>query len=702
MLNELMPKNEGQPSLLDRCLKPLLKWLKWDGNERMIFESLPHLMSIQTIGTFCWAMKNLGYTNNTISLSLKHLDARLLPCLFVPHDGSSPKVLIEKVGEDFSVFDSEMNQSCIFRDLDVKGIVIVFKKQNDILIKVDQRHWFRGILLDEKKLFFFSFFLTLIQTFLLLATPLYIIELYDKIIYSSSHDMLLALFIGVMISVILLTFIMGVRARILGHIGTHLQKNIGNVIFKQLLRLPPSYTENASVTNQIIRLNDFNSIRDFFGSPLFGAFIELPFTLILFAVVWFIGGMLIIIPAVAILVSIFIAYVIWRVSQKTIHVSAMVKATYQDFLLESLWGMRSLQYAGLQKKWQERFAKISAKTILSAKNILQTNSLAEAIFDVLTTITGLATLVTGTIMVIDKKIEIGALIGTMFIIWRILSPIKSLNMMLPKLIQLRFSIKQINELMHLPIELPTERQWKNTPQHIVGSISFSQLSFRYPGADTPALKNITFTLDPGKMMMVIGPTASGKSTIANLILAIYLPQSGHIFVDNRNIRQFDVNLLRKNIAYVPQKAELFYGTIKQNLLLAQPLASNEQLIEAARIANLLDDIQALPEGFNTRIKFYGDDKLGPSFCQKINLARAYLRDAPILVMDEPMSTLDANSIDVFLNFLRAVKSKKSIIMFAHNTAHIALADTAIILYDGYIVTAGEPDVVLKNIPPGIL
>jgi len=696
------PENKGKTSSLDHCLRPLLSWLKWTGDERMIFESLPHLMSIQTVENFCWVMKNLGYTSKSISLNLRYVDDRLFPCLFIPKEGGAPKILLEKVGEDISAFDGEDNKKTLLRDLDTYGTVVSFKKQTENILKEDQQHWFKNILLQEKKLLFFVSLLTLIQTLLFIMSPVYIILVYDKVIAANSKGMLLSFFIGVSFALISLAVILSLRTRLLAYIGTHIQKNIGIAIFKKLLKLAPAFTENASVVSQIIRLNDFNVVRDFFSGSLFGTVIEIPFLIIYFLLVWFIGGILVIVPLLTLILSVFVSYGAWRFSQKSVRQNTQVRGNYQDFLLEALCGMRSLQYAGLQKKWMERFREISATSSVYGKDILFNNTADDAAFDAVTLLSGLATLILGTYLVINNQLDLGALIGTMFIIWRILAPIKTLNTMLPKLIQLKLSTRQINELMRLPTELPAERQWKNTPEHIVGSISFTQVTFRYPGGDTPALKNINFSLTPGQTLVIIGPSASGKSTLANLILAMYSPQIGDIFVDGRNIKQFDVTLLRKNIAYVPQKAELFYGTVEQNLLLAQPLASREQMIEAARSAHLLKDIETLPDGFNTHIKFYDDDKLGASFCQKINLARAYLRDAPILVMDEPTSTLDADSIDAFINYLAKIKGKKSIIIFGHNTKHIHLANSAIILYDGYIVTSGDPETVLKNIPAGII
>lgn len=692
----------GPNSPLDNCIRPLLKHLEWKGDERTLFESLPHLMMIQTLERFCWVMQSLGYTNKKITVNLQYIDERLFPCLFVPKDGSAPKVIIEKVGQDLSVYDGEKDKRDVLRDLDIDGVIVSFKPQGAFQAKQDSTHWFRNVLVKEKNLFLFVGFLTFIQTILMIATPTYIIFIYDKVIAAKSGHMLFTFFAGILFALLSLIIVMNLRSRMLGHIGSRMQKNIGNMIFLRLLKLPPIYVETASVTAQIIRLNDFNQVREFFGGPLFSALIELPFTVIFFVFIWIVGGILTIVPVVSVIVTFLTGYLIMYFSKRIVRDSSITRAKYQDFLLEALWGMRSLQFSGLQKKWVDRYNELSATACLQGKGILLLNGANEAIFDALNLLTGLAALLLGAVLAMENTINLGALIGTMFVIWRIMAPVKMLAMTLPKLFQLKLSIKQINDLMRLPTELPIERQWQNTPRHILGALSFSQVTFRYPGADAPALKNVAFSVKPGECLVIVGPSAAGKSTLANLLLAIYEVQSGHVFVDGRNIKQYDVSLLRKNIAYVPQKSELFYGTIEQNLKLAQPLASKEQIIEAAKMANLLSDIEAFPLGFETRIRFYGDDKLGPSFCQKINLARAFLRDSPILIMDEPTASLDSESAQQFKQYVQSVKGHKTVLIFGHSASLLEMADTGIVLYDGYIVTSGTPDEVLKNIPKGMV
>ncbi|PIZ03781.1 MAG: hypothetical protein COY58_07600 [Gammaproteobacteria bacterium CG_4_10_14_0_8_um_filter_38_16] len=687
---------------LNRCLKPLLKLLKWQGDELTLFESLPHFSDVETTEQFQSVLKNLGFESNTISLKIQQPDERLFPCLLLLNDDDSPKILIEKNKSGLLIYDSKTDKNITIPDSKISGVLISFKKESAATHKEKAQHWFQRILFSEKKLLFFVFFLIVLQTLCMVVPSLYVIGLYDFVITSNSFGMLLAFFIGICIIFIALSGIMFARTRFLGYVGIRIQKNIGNAIFKQLLKLPPIYTENASVPMQIMRLNDFNVLRSFFSGSLFVTTLEFPCISIYFAVVWLVGGVLVLIPVIALIISFLLSIISWRTSRSSIGNSASAASDHKDFLLESFWGLRSLQYAGLQEKWISRFREISAKACYFSKKLQFTSQVNDIVFNILSMMTGLATLVVGTILVINNQLNLGALIGTMFMIWRILTPIRSINTMLPKIMQLKISAKHINDLMNLPAELPTERQWKNAPRYIVGALEFSQVTFRYPNTDSPALKNISFTIKTGEMLLVIGPSASGKSTMANLILEIYSPQAGHIYIDGHNIKQYDVNILRKNIAYVPQRTELFYGTIAQNIAFSQPLASQEQIIEAAKAANLLDDLNLLPEGLNTPIRFYSDEKLGAAFCQKINLARAYLRDAPILIMDEPTGTLDEESTKVFENFLLQIKKKKTIIIFGHNTRFLSLADTGMILYDGYIVKSGEPKTIIENLPQGMI
>lgn len=695
-----MPSNND--TSLHRCLKPLLKWLKWTGSERDITESLPHFTSMLSLEEFRWTMQNLGYKSEVVTIHLYQLDSRLFPCLFLPADGSAPKVLGEAVGDGVAVYDSQLDKQVILREKDIDGSIVVFKKSDDKDTRHDTLHWFKNALAPQKKLLYYISFLTFLQALLLMASPIFIIAVYDKVVAADSYTMMFMFSIGVLLATAALVIVMSIRFRMLAYVGTFVQRYIGSMIFKQLLRLPPIYTESAPVGIQVARLNDFNSVRDFFSSPLFGTFIELPFLVIFIVFVWIVGGVLAFIPLIAVMLSIAVAFVVWWISQKNIRRSGMLQSQQQDFLVESLWGMRSIQYGGLQKKWLERFREINSATTLASHKLLLLNNISDAIFDALMILSGLATLIVGAVLVMDDTIKIGALIGVMFIIWRLLTPIKTICLMLPKFMQLKRSLGQINELMRVSPEQKAEVDPKVMPNQLVGAISFSQVTFRYPGSDTSALTDINFSIKPGQMLALIGPSSAGKSTIAGLMLAMYTPQSGRIYIDGRNIKQYDVTMLRTHIAYVPQKVELFYGTVAQNLKLADPVATKEQLIEAATAANLMKDIEKMPQGFDARIKDYGDKKLGGSFCQKMSLARAYLRNASILILDEPSAALDTESSAVMMDFLKKIKGKKTIVLISHEAAHIQMADIVIALQEGRQIMTGSPEAVLSKMPKGLI
>lgn len=689
--------------LLQHCLQPLLKALEWHGTGRKYYESLPHFSLIQTVEEFCWTMQNLGYENHPIRMTVHELDSRLLPCLFVPTDGSAPKVLLEKTQNSMTWFDAKLDQVETTQSLDIKGIVYIFKPvEKDVLLEEDPAHWFKNALAPRKKSLYYVGLLTFLQSLLMLATPVFIMKVYDKVVGTGSISMLVAFAIGVGMALLSLAVLMIIRFRILAYVGVYIQRHIGNAIFQHLLRLPAIYTEASTVGTQITRLHDFNSVREFFSSPLFGTLIEVPFMLIYLVAVWLVGGVLVLVPIITIFMAFLITFILWKLSRKNITRSSAAQAHRQEFLVETLQRMRSLQYAGLQNKWQQRFREMNSLSSLYGQKLYFMNSASDGLFDMLNIFAGLATLMLGALLVINDQLQVGALIGTMFIIWRILSPVKTINVAMPKIIQLRRSIQQINALMGIPLEGAMTKGYKNAPLRLQGAITFSQVAFRYPGASSSALVGIDFSIKPGQVFVLLGPSAAGKSTIVKLILALYSAQMGRVMIDGRDIQQYTIERLRNNMAYVPQETELFYGTVAQNLRLAEPAATMEELVEAAKRANFLEDVEALPHGFDTRIRDYGDKKLGASFTQKLSLTRAYLKNVPILIMDEPATALDNESDEMLANVIKQAKGKQTVILISHRPSHIKLADVALVIDDGKQVILGKPEEVLEKIPKELI
>ncbi|MES9887695.1 MAG: ATP-binding cassette domain-containing protein, partial [Candidatus Sedimenticola sp. 6PFRAG1] len=211
----------------------------------------------------------------------------------------------------------------------------------------------------------------------------------------------------------------------------------------------------------------------------------------------------------------------------------------------------------------------------------------------------------------------------------------------------------------------------------------------------PALLGVTFSIEPGEMVAIMGQTGSGKSTLIKLIAGMYKPQAGSLSLDEFDIRQLNAMDLRRAIAYVPQKAKMFHGTIAQNLRLNNVLATDEELREACAQADVLEDILKMPEGLETRIGDNATDRLPPGFMRGLSMARAFLRPAQLVLMDEPGASLDMESDERFMEQLRKLKGKKTVIMVSHRPSHARIADKAIILDQGTMSFVGSSEDAVK-------
>ena len=237
---------------------------------------------------------------------------------------------------------------------------------------------------------------------------------------------------------------------------------------------------------------------------------------------------------------------------------------------------------------------------------------------------------------------------------------------------------------------------------VQGHIRFNRVGLRYLQDQEAALQNINFDIAPGEFVAVCGRNGSGKSSVLKLLLGLYAPQSGNIFLDEQDLRQFDVLDLRNAMAYVPQHGQLFYGTVEQNLRLVKPNATEEALQEALRKADLLEEVDAMPEGLHAPMGSQTTQKFSSSFMQRFALARAYLKQPKILLFDEPAASLDQKGEQALLNAIAYFKGKTTIIMVTHRPSHFKLADKILLFHQGQLLLAGPTAQVLPRMPKEFL
>jgi ATP-binding cassette subfamily C protein LapB len=683
---------------LAACLLPLLKALGWKGDPRNVAEALPHFANDLDLTGLRNVMANLNFSSRPVRVDLADIDSRLLPCLFLPDNGAA---LVLKAMNDGQVeaFDSAQGAVVTIDDPDIKGTAYFFSQISDT--GPNRVGWFRTMLERFRPLFWQTFFVTLFLNLMALGTPLYVMSIYDRVVPTGSMSMLATFSIGVAIALMFDTVLRAVRARILAFIGARLDNIMGNNIFQHLLALPPGFTERATIGAQVARIKDFESVREFFTGPLATVFMELPFALFYFAIIFMLGGPLALVPVIATFLFVIGGYLVMPVVRRNVGIGSRAASRRQEFLVETLGKMRAVKLSAGEHNWVKRYREMSARAAFGG---YQTGLFASVITtgsNILIVMSGMATIATGVIGVIEGTMTTGGLIAAMMLVWRVLSPLQTGFTLIQRVEQVRGSIRQIDQLMNLKPERDPKLMVAPL-KNLKGRVSFSRVSLRYTNDSDPALVGVSFDVEPGEVVAVTGRNGSGKSTIIKLLLGLYAPQAGSIRIDNSDLRQIDPVELRHAVGYVPQVCNLYFGTISQNLRLAHPTATDTDIRWACEMADVWEEIMALPRGLDTRVGDGTIDHLPTSFVQKLSLTRAYLKRSPLMLFDEPVNGLDFEGDRQFMQAVEYFRGQSTIFMVTHRPSHLRFADRILVFDAGYLRLAGPADEVRARIPPDLI
>jgi ATP-binding cassette, subfamily C, bacterial LapB len=683
------------------CMVPLLMALGYRGDLRHVAEALPHFAETLDFSGLRNMMANLSYQSRQGRINAASVDARLMPCLFVP-DNAGTMVLLKRTTDAIIVFNGELNRLEKLPIRTLKGMAYFFDLLDIEEIVSDQRRvgWFRSVSQRFRKLIVYVMVVTFFITLLQVATPMFVMSVYDKVVGSRSMTTLISLLMGIGAVMFFDWVLRKIRVKMLMYVGARLDGIVSNAIFMRILSLPPSVTERAPIGAQVSRIKNFDSVRDFFTGPLMMVFFELPFTIVFFAVIMSLAGPVALIPLVTMALFVVLWVIMMPIVSNQESKSRRAVSKRQEFVVEALGKIRGIKYNGVEQIWLARYRELAAKAAMATFHTAVINAVVNTMSTILVMGSGIATIGTGVFRVLNGDMTTGGLVATMILVWRVLAPMQSAFVAMTRLEQVRSSLAQIDGLMKV---VPEREEYAviEPLKKFKGFVSFIRVSIRYSPEAEPALMGVSFDVKPGEVVALIGGNGSGKSTIVKLIAGIYAPQAGSIRIDSLDIRQMNQIELRHAIAYVPQTCALFYGTISQNLRLAHATASDEELEEACRLANVYDEIKALPQGFWTRV---GDQKatsLPSSMIQKISLARAYLKPSKVMLFDEPANTLDWDGDQAFVRYVRSMKGKKTIFIVTHRPSHIHLADTVFYFQQGYLKLAGPPAEVMPQVPPGM-
>ena len=559
------------------------------------------------------------------------------------------------------------------------------------------QHWLWDTLSEAWPIYSEVLLASLLINLFALASPLFIMNVYDRVVPNHAVETLWVLGIGISIVFMFDLLMKTLRGYFLDVAGKRTDIILSAALFERVLGTklasrPPSVGAFAN------NLHEFDSFRDFFTSATLTALIDLPFIILFIVVIWMIGGSLAWIPLTVLPLSLLTGYIVQRSLAGKVQELMRHGSQKQATLVETLTGLETVKSLSaespMQRRWEQtvgRIAGLGQKT-----RFLSSSAINITVF--LQQMATVAVVIYGVYLISDGELSLGGLIACTILTGRALAPLAQVAATLSRYHQARASFMSIDTLMALPLEQSPDRNFLDR-QVIEGSIEFSNVSFSYPGHPVAALDDVSFRMQAGERIAIIGRIGSGKSTIEKLILGLYEPDAGAILVDGTDSRQLNPADLRRHIGYVPQDTTLFYGTVKENIMLGMPYADDSAVLRAADIAGVTEFANRHPMGFDLPVGERGEGLSGGQR-QSIVVARALLRDPPVIVMDEPSNAMDNTTEAQFKSKFGQWLEGKTLVLVTHRASLLTMVDRVIVMDGGRILADGPKEQVLEALKQG--
>ena len=555
-----------------------------------------------------------------------------------------------------------------------------------------ETHWFFAPLWKYRGYLIQAGIASLLTNLFAVGTSLFAMVVYNRIIPSNALSSLLVLVIGMGILLIADYLVKTVRSKLLGAAGVEADLVIADRLFTQVLDI--QYKSRRGSVGQLANvLKEYEQIREFFTSAALVSVIDLPFAFIFVGFIWFLGGVMVL-PVVAGITALFLITWYMQPRMKKIAERSLEDAhNKHSVLVETLSGLETVKLLGAGGILRRRF-----KTVLARQSSIAEESKRQTFFSSNLTQeiqqgVQIAVVAVGAIAVSDGEFGFGAIIACTILSGKALLPFAQLAQLLSRLNQIVSGYKSLDELMSQPVEHENKKQFVKRGRY-KGSIRFENVEFSYPDSSQAALKDISLEIAPGEKVAVVGRVGSGKTTIGKMITKLFVPDEGAIFIDDADIRQLDPAEIRENIGLVSQEPWMIAGSVEQNIILGAPNAGTEEMLWAAELAGVSDFVNRHPDGFKMMVAERGEGLSGGQR-QAISIARALVRKPPILLFDEPTSSMDARSERNLIARLKETHIESTVIVITHRTSLLALVDRVIVVDDGKIVGAGSVDAFLN-------
>ncbi len=701
---QLRAKHFYQQDPLLGCLTILLKIEHKKFPKTSLIQGLPLENNALTPDLFIVAAKRAGLDADILAYDLTEINSLALPVILLLKDKQAVVLIKKLAGNKVRIIHPGTPSG--YQDLPVHklaenytGFTIFtkasfeFDERASIADEEIRADWFWSVLKKSWQVYAEVILASICINLFAIVSPLFAMNVYDRVVPNAAFDTLYVLAFGAVV-VYLFDFVMKLlRGYFIDVVSKRADVTMSANIFSQMLNVKLA-ARPESVGSFISNLNQFESFREFFTSATMSAIIDFPFVLFFTVMVYWLGGGLAMVALCTIPVVILAGILVQKPLNAVVKESYKYAAQKQAMLIESLTSIDTIKSVAaesvVQKRW-EHVLGMSAKTSAKMRNL---SSFATTFTSLMQQLASVLVIVLGVSKIADGEITMGALIACSILTSRALAPLGQVANLLTRYHQSKASVSGIDNMMQLPTERAKTVSSLNL-QHLSGKIEFSEVGFSYPKQVQPALEKVSFSIQPGEKVGIVGSIGSGKSTIEKLILGLYDPLAGNVLLDDIDIRQIDKALLRKSIGYMAQEVHLFYGTVKDNIAYGAPYVDDTALIKAAKQTGVLDFVASHPDGFNLQVGERGE-KLSGGQRQAIALARTLLLEPDILVLDEPTNMMDTRTeMQIKHNLAEYLKPHRTLVLITHRGSMLSLVDRLIVLNRGKVVADGPRDDVLQ-------
>lgn len=633
------------------------------------------------------------------------LSSYLFPLMLLFRNGEA-RILVARRGEQFELIVPEAGGGTITLSAETLqehylgyALLVRPKPVPDARTEIPRGegkgHWLFSTLWNYRRYYYSSALATVLINILALASTFFIMNVYDRVVPNQAYVTLWSLAAGVVLAIGFEFTSRQVRAHLIDTAGKKADLILGTKLFRQLLEARLEYRPPSagSFANQF---REFESVRDFITSASLATLADLPFCLLFVFVLFVIGGPLALVPLGSMIVLLGVCAYLQLPLSRFMKENLREASQKHGLLIEAIEGVETLKAAHAEGSMLRRWEDFSAQLAASSIKTKALSNMAANTVSLITQMTTVILVLWGVYRIGDGDMTLGVLVGMVLLSGRALAPLASAVGLAVRYQQAKTALNSLNQLMEIPTVRDNNRRYLEAPKN--ATLSLRKLKFSYPAPPTQprptVLNNIDLSIRHGERVAIVGNIGSGKSTLLRVMARLYLPVEGQLLINGIDAEQIDPADWNSTVGFVGQDARLFFGSLRDNLLIGNPSASSEEILHVVRLTGLDSVVAGHPLGFDRPVGEMGQALSGGQR-QLVALARALLLRPQVLLLDEPTSGMDMQTERLFLQRLEAATQGCTVVVVTHRFSVLGQVDRLIVVDAGQIVADGPKDEVLR-------